>query len=233
MADAAKKDAASKDKKTAMVYTTTPFNTYDPGILNTLATSHVRLLYCTVVPCQSTKGGKKGDTADSLPPPPTTGASHFTFANGATYDGQWILLPTADLASPRTTGPAGGSAEGAAGGRKMREGRGRWVCEGDEYEGDWVGDVMEGEGSMKFVSGARYTGQWKAGRYEGRGEYVWVDGSRYVGDWRDGRMDGEGVLEVHGSGGEVQRWQGTFANDKWLDSSTGYWSALPTPMHLL
>ena len=183
---------------------------------------------------QSTKGGKKGDTADTLPPPPVTGLSRFTFPNGAMYEGQWTLLPSSDLISPRAvTAASTVTGDGQPSGRKVREGRGKWACEGDEYDGEWVNDTMEGEGTMRFTSGARYSGRWKGGVYEGRGEYVWVDGSRYVGEWKGGRMDGEGVLEVHGSEGDVQKWQGTFANDKHFDSSTGYWSALPTPMHLL
>ena len=162
-----------------------------------------------------------------------TGTSRFSFPSGASYEGQWTLLPTPDLISPRATAASTAAVDGQASGRKVREGTGKWVCEGDEYDGEWVSDTMEGEGTMRFVSGARYAGRWKGGQYEGRGEYVWADGSRYVGEWKGGRMDGEGVLEVHGSGGDVQRWQGTFANDKHFDSSTGYWSALPTPMHLL
>jgi len=150
------------------------------------------------------------------------------------YEGQWTLLPSSDLISPRAvTAASTVTGDGQPSGRKVREGRGKWACEGDEYDGEWVNDTMEGEGTMRFTSGARYSGRWKGGVYEGRGEYVWVDGSRYVGEWKGGRMDGEGVLEVHGSEGDVQKWQGTFANDKHFDSSTGYWSALPTPMHLL
>ena len=150
-----------------------------------------------------------------------------TKANGLCY-----LCPPTLSPHPRAANTAA-TADGQPSGRKVREGRGRWLCEGDEYDGEWVNDTMEGEGTMRFVGGAQYAGRWKAGRYEGRGEYVWPDGSRYVGEWKASRMDGEGVLEVHGSGGDVQRWQGTFANDKHFDSDTGYWSALPTPMHLL
>ena len=38
---------------------------------------------------------------------------------------------------------------------------------GDVYEGNWQQDLMHGDGTYKFTSGAIYVGQWIKGKRHG------------------------------------------------------------------
>ena len=41
---------------------------------------------------------------------------------------------------------------------------------GYKYEGDWVNDVIEGEGTLYYPSGrVAYVGEWKNGTFDGKG----------------------------------------------------------------
>lgn len=64
---------------------------------------------------------------------------------------------------------------------------------GEEYDGDWVDDLMSGNGVYKFTGGSVYTGEWKNGMMNGQGKMIYADGSSYDGTWADNEMDGTGV----------------------------------------
>lgn len=63
---------------------------------------------------------------------------------------------------------------------------------GDVYEGQLVGGVRCGQGTMVFADGSRYEGAWAEGVPHGRGAQAWEDGIAYVGDWVGGQMHGHG-----------------------------------------
>ena len=75
---------------------------------------------------------------------PQSGYGRFEYINGTLYVGNWKLLN----------------------GQKVKHGQGKITFAGttsnefgnEEYEGDWVDDLMHGHGTYKFTSGAVYSG---------------------------------------------------------------------------
>ena len=62
--------------------------------------------------------------------------------------------------------------------------------DGKTYDGEWVDNEMEGQGTMHFPT-ALYKGGWKGGKVEGQGTYNWASGSTYDGEWKEGKKHGE------------------------------------------
>ncbi len=64
---------------------------------------------------------------------------------------------------------------------------------GDSYEGEWVNDLRQGNGTKKWKKyGDVYIGKWLNDTKHGYGEYMWSNGDRYLGKWRHGLMKGKG-----------------------------------------
>lgn len=76
------------------------------------------------------------------------------------------------------------------------------------YTGDFERDVIHGEGTFTFASGASYKGSWTNGVYDGAGTYTWSDGTRYEGAWSKGKMHGEGTYTDKAG----HQWTGTYYN---------------------
>ena len=64
---------------------------------------------------------------------------------------------------------------------------------GDRYVGEWVGDLMDGQGKWFGVDGDRYEGEWRDGERHGRGVFTGKDGDTYDGQWDDGVEHGRGL----------------------------------------
>ncbi|KAA6336026.1 MAG: hypothetical protein EZS28_052912, partial [Streblomastix strix] len=111
----------------------------------------------------------------------------FVFPNGSTYDGFVLNFPEKGL---------------------MRQGKGTFVDGPVRYDGDWVEDAMEGEGTFVWTGGAKYTGQFKNNKFNGNGTYTWPDGATYSGGWLDGKMHGKGQYKTE----DGTTWQGQFYN---------------------
>lgn len=156
------------------------------------------------------------------PPPPTKGFGKFYYPSGAVYEGEWKLLikdvplPPEPYNSPYkqdTKGAAKKKADEpppppAEPPKRVRHGRGKYAEGGFKYEGEFVEDVVSGQGKFSYPSGACYEGAWQEGRYHGQGKYSWPDGRSYEGAWVDNKMHGHGVFtDVSG-----QRWEGAFHN---------------------
>lgn len=111
----------------------------------------------------------------------------YVFPDGATYDGQ---LWKRDHCAP------------------VRHGNGVFTDVGCVYDGQWRDDVMSGEGTMQFSTGACYVGTFHDNAFNGCGRYTWPDGSHYEGEWRGNLMHGHGsYVDVDG-----RRWIGRFYN---------------------
>lgn len=65
---------------------------------------------------------------------------------------------------------------------------------GDVYEPQWNGDVIEGYGIYDFKNGDRYAGNYLNGKKHGEGVYNWSTGASFVGTWENGKRTGEGTL---------------------------------------
>ncbi|GIQ84718.1 hypothetical protein KIPB_006266 [Kipferlia bialata] len=64
---------------------------------------------------------------------------------------------------------------------------------GDVYEGDMVGGVPCGHGTVVLPNGLRYEGEWKDNKRSGHGTMVLSSGERYEGEWKDNKMGGHGI----------------------------------------
>ena len=66
------------------------------------------------------------------------------------------------------------------------------------YEGEWVYDQKEGNGTMKYPNGKEYKGQWKRNEYHGTGALTYTSGTivSYTGEWQYHRKTGSGVLKL-------------------------------------
>src|SRR5690348_8723129 len=77
----------------------------------------------------------------------------------------------------------------------MKDGRGikTWP-NGDRYDGQFVADRKEGQGTYTFGrgpwAGERYDGAFVADRREGYGVYRWPTGDVYRGPWKEDRLAG-------------------------------------------
>lgn len=47
---------------------------------------------------------------------------------------------------------------------------------GRVYEGEWLNDLRNGQGSEKYTNGDTYVGQFQDGKAHGKGIYTWMDG---------------------------------------------------------
>lgn len=73
---------------------------------------------------------------------------------------------------------------GSFNGVLKRHGVGEFVDGDSRYVGHWQEDLMHGEGTYWFPTGASYSGHWVAGLFDGHGTYQWPDGTFYTGDFK-------------------------------------------------
>jgi hypothetical protein len=63
------------------------------------------------------------------------------------------------------------------------------------YDGEWLDDLMHGNGLLKLPEGDVYTGSFARGRCSGQGQWVYPDRTIYTGAWLDGLYHGAGWLQ--------------------------------------
>ena len=99
------------------------------------------------------------------------------------------FIPANPSATYTSHGPYKGSTlEG------LRNGSGRYRFSNAfyEYEGEWSGGVMQGEGMLRMKDGGKYEGQFERGAMSGVGMRTWPTGASYSGQFVAGEMHGEG-----------------------------------------
>lgn len=131
-----------------------------------------------------------------VPPSPQTGVGSFQFPNGSIYHGEWHFFD----------------------GKKFRHGLGSLTHCGESYTGNWVRDIIEGQGKYTFGNGAVYEGKFKGGKYQGTGTFTWPDGSSYSGDWESNVMEGTGTFTT----AEGDKYAGKFTGNRFL-TDQGHW----------
>jgi hypothetical protein len=80
---------------------------------------------------------------------------------------------------------------------ELRQGLGRLISfEGDCYEGKWVDNEPEGEGTYEGADPHRkYTGVWSKGLLSGRAKATYEDGSFYEGEFYHNKRQGRGKIK--------------------------------------
>ena len=81
--------------------------------------------------------------------------------------------------------------------------------DGSEYEGQWKGDIRDGQGVQTFKSGSIYEGEFKNNKFDGKGVFTWVEGDKYIGQFKNGKSEGYGI-EIFTNG---DRYEGEYLND--------------------
>ncbi|NIQ03448.1 MAG: hypothetical protein GWM98_26310, partial [Nitrospinaceae bacterium] len=59
---------------------------------------------------------------------------------------------------------------------------------GDQYEGGFMADVMEGFGTYTAANGDRFVGEFKNGQPHGQGVHITAAGKEYPGLWENGYL---------------------------------------------
>src|SRR5262249_6391041 len=80
--------------------------------------------------------------------------------------------------------------------KDMSDGREKYTfSNGDEYDGEWKGRAMHGEGTYSYArTGNRYEGQWINNKKQGKGHMMYKQGGHdYTGEWTDNVKHGYGV----------------------------------------
>ena len=65
---------------------------------------------------------------------------------------------------------------------------------GDIYEGEFLEELKDGKGVMKYKGGNKYDGDWKKDKKEGKGIFIYKSGSKYEGDFKNNVKDGHGLF---------------------------------------
>jgi hypothetical protein len=83
---------------------------------------------------------------------------------------------------------------------------------GQIYVGDFVEDMMHGNGTLTLESGQCYKGEFSKNEYHGRGEAILPNGDTYEGDFVNGEKHGFGVYTF--SDGRIE--SGQFERGKFI-----------------
>jgi len=124
----------------------------------------------------------------------------------------------------------------------LRDGQGVWLAPAVQYQGQWCGDLQQGQGELSWADGRAYVGQFLQGKFHGQGRMVWntpkgllvyegqyvedakhgkgrfewPDGGVYDGEWSHGKMWGLGwYTDPNG-----EKRQGEWVEDRiqrWID----------------
>jgi hypothetical protein len=62
---------------------------------------------------------------------------------------------------------------------------------GNSYEGEWLGEVIDGYGTMKYLNG-EYSGQFLNNQRHGTGIFKQNNGDEYTGAYRYDKKEGLG-----------------------------------------
>ena len=81
--------------------------------------------------------------------------------------------------------------------KDKKNGKGKLIYKllNDSYEGDFVDNLITGEGKYKWTNGETYEGSFVNGKMHGRGIYRWPDGGVYEGEYINNIKEGKGVFK--------------------------------------
>ena len=73
-------------------------------------------------------------------------------------------------------------------------GKGKFICQNYEYNGDFIDGEKNGEGTIKFNDGTEYSGKFSNNNFDGYGNMKWNNDLEYKGNFKDNYLEGNGVL---------------------------------------
>lgn len=147
-----------------------------------------------------------------------SGPGKVTYHDGSTYEGIWlndtrqlsgsVVYSNGDL----YTGDCMALTveDEQAFGPYLRHGVGTmsFSASGNKYAGQWVKDVMEGNGHMTYTESGAYEGEWKDNQHHGRGTFKHLTGPQYEGEWVFGVNEGLGVAVYADGSSYTGQWVG-------------------------
>ncbi|CAF3908999.1 unnamed protein product [Adineta steineri] len=89
---------------------------------------------------------------------------------------------------------------------------------GHRYEGEFINDMPDGKGILIRLHGSNstekiYEGRFLENKFDGQGTFYWSDGSRYQGTWKNNQRHGLGQIVY--ADGRVRK--GQWAYDKLIE----------------
>ncbi|CAF0817535.1 unnamed protein product [Adineta steineri] len=90
--------------------------------------------------------------------------------------------------------------------------------DGHRYEGEFINDMPDGKGILIRLHGSNstekiYEGRFLENKFDGQGTFYWSDGSRYQGAWKNNQRHGLGQIIY--ADGRVRK--GQWAYDKLVE----------------
>ena len=118
---------------------------------------------------------------------------------GGTKESGWGVFTVKTHASSDGRDRFGNRYEGEFLGNKIN-GRGTFtIINGEKYIGEFKDGKYHGRGTGTFANGDKYIGEHKEGNRNGKGTYYFANGDKYYGEWKDGKWHGQGIY-VHTNG---------------------------------
>jgi len=71
---------------------------------------------------------------------------------------------------------------------------------GNKYDGNWINNKKEGNGTEYWPNGDYYIGGWKNMKKNGYGIYTWQNGDIYAGYWLNDLFNGSGIYHDNSTG---------------------------------
>ena len=78
---------------------------------------------------------------------------------------------------------------------------------GSKYTGEFLDDLMHGQGKWTSKEGDVYVGSFHEGKFQGKGTYTYLSGTKYVGEWINDKYNGQGTLTSLDGTIEIGLWK--------------------------
>jgi hypothetical protein len=112
------------------------------------------------------------------------GQGTYTYANGATYVGEWLKTINATAKAPTPMPVATYTL--VSGKDDKRNGQGtHTMANGETYVGEYKDDKRNGQGTRTYANGTTYVGEWLDDKRNGQGTFTNAAGTIIEGIWEN------------------------------------------------
>ncbi len=109
-----------------------------------------------------------------------------SYANGVIYEGE-VNSSQEPHGQGKKTYPNGDFYEGEWKNGRL-SGHGICVMGKERYNGTFLNDCFDGDGTYKYENGASYSGAWSADKWNGEGILTLADGTKIECEWKNGKI---------------------------------------------